>query len=259
MLDGETSTSVKSRDIEAIILSHYHFDHIGDPSTFPSAVSLVVGPGFLDAYASTYPASENAMTLASDIAGREVKEINFVSGLKAAGFDADDFFGDGSLYLLNAPGHCNGHICALARTSTEPDTFVFLGADACHHVGLLRPSEHLPLPHTLSPNPLPQYSDTFLAETLLRIHPGRRRDQPFFQPLHLMFPEYENACETIGKIQALDADERVLVVLAHDAHLLGEMELFPNDLNGWREQDLKRRTRWAFCKDFQGVLELATK
>ena len=54
---------------------------------------------------------------------------------------AIDFFGDGSLYLVNTPGHYPGHISALARVSSsnntedggEGGTYVFLGGDCCHN------------------------------------------------------------------------------------------------------------------------------
>lgn len=39
-------------------------------------------------------------------------------------------FGDGSFYLLEAPGHATGHMCGLARTTADPPLFVFMGADA---------------------------------------------------------------------------------------------------------------------------------
>lgn len=41
-----------------------------------------------------------------------------------------DFFGDGSLYLVDAPGHLQGHLNMLARTG--PGKWVYLGGDACH-------------------------------------------------------------------------------------------------------------------------------
>lgn len=36
--------------------------------------------------------------------GRELREINFNTGIYIGGFPAMDFFGDGSFYLLDAPG-----------------------------------------------------------------------------------------------------------------------------------------------------------
>ena len=37
---------VAPESINAVIWSHSHWDHIGDPSTFPGSTDLVVGPGF---------------------------------------------------------------------------------------------------------------------------------------------------------------------------------------------------------------------
>lgn len=47
---------VNLTEIESIIWSHGHFDHTGDPSTFPTTTELVVGPGFKDASLPAYPA-----------------------------------------------------------------------------------------------------------------------------------------------------------------------------------------------------------
>lgn len=77
---------------------------------------------------------------------------------------AIDYFEDGSFYLLDAPGHAIGHICALARVTSslgviapgkqhEEDSFVLLAGDAVHHVGELRPSPLLPLPAEIKPSP----------------------------------------------------------------------------------------------------------
>lgn len=47
---------VAPRSISAIIWSHSHWDHIGDPSTFPHSADLVVGPGFKEGMLPAYPA-----------------------------------------------------------------------------------------------------------------------------------------------------------------------------------------------------------
>lgn len=46
---------VAPESIKAIIWSHSHWDHIGDPSTFPNSTDLVVGPGFKKAMLPAYP------------------------------------------------------------------------------------------------------------------------------------------------------------------------------------------------------------
>jgi len=50
-------------EVESIIWSHYHFDHIGDISTFPLTTELVVGPGFSDTYLPAYPTNPNSTLL----------------------------------------------------------------------------------------------------------------------------------------------------------------------------------------------------
>jgi glyoxylase-like metal-dependent hydrolase (beta-lactamase superfamily II) len=54
-----------------------------------------------------------------------------------AGFPATiDFYGDGSLYVIDAPGHLFGHVNLLSRT--EPSRWVYLGGDCCHDPRILR-------------------------------------------------------------------------------------------------------------------------
>jgi len=50
--------------------------------------------------------------------------------------NALDFFGDGSLYLVDAPGHLYGHVNCLVRTDPA-SRWVYLGGDSCHHPDLL--------------------------------------------------------------------------------------------------------------------------
>lgn len=148
-----TGVDVKSTDIEAVIWSHNHFDHVGDPSTFPPSTDLIVGPGSKKQYWRGYPTDPERGLLDSDAQGRKFREIGIPKGddcLKIGRFDAMDFFfGDGSFYLLDAPGHTVGHTCGFARVTSSPDSFVLMGAEACHHAGLFRPTEYVPLPSTI--------------------------------------------------------------------------------------------------------------
>ncbi|KAL8664290.1 MAG: hypothetical protein Q9168_007937, partial [Polycauliona sp. 1 TL-2023] len=95
---------VDPKSINAIIWSHYHWDHTGDPSTFPHSTDLVVGPGFKDAFVPAYPANQDSAIHESDYANRELREISFDSDLTIGGYKALDYFGDGSFYLLDSPG-----------------------------------------------------------------------------------------------------------------------------------------------------------
>ncbi|KII92268.1 hypothetical protein PLICRDRAFT_102470 [Plicaturopsis crispa FD-325 SS-3] len=235
--------------IDAIIWSHTHIDHIGDPSLFPKSTELVVGSGTRDKFFPTYPENPNSTIPQSYVEGRTVTEVSFDSeaSINIGEFRAVDYFGDGSLYLLEVPGHITGHISALARVT--PTTFIFLGGDVCHHPGQLRPTSTL---HTVVPCP---------GELLSITLPPDYFDEPVdlharTHPL-LCFPKpgtgdtvHEDpprAAESIGKLAAhFDAQPNVFVVVAHDVSLEGIIDLFPASLNAWKENGWKERGTWAF-------------
>lgn len=250
---------VRSTDIEAVIWSHHHFDHIGDPSTFPASTTLVVGPGVPKLCWPGYPTNPDAMVLDADIAGRAVHEIDFASNpLRIGGFDAFDYFGDGSFYLLDSPGHSIGHITALARVTTGGgDSFVFMGADACHHPGVLRPTEYLPLPKQMSPSPL-KGLHACPGELLQRLQRNGGTEEPFFEVSPVLFPDHTAAKETVRKMVELDAADNIFVILAHDESIRDHIDLFPKAINDWKAKGLRSATRWLFCKDFAAALEQQT-
>jgi len=102
-----SDASLPLSSINAIIWSHYHTDHTGDPSHFPKSTSLVVGPGFKDNKQTFpgYPKNPDAVVCQDAFEGRDLVEIDFGDGFEIGGFKAVDFFGDGSFYLLQASGH----------------------------------------------------------------------------------------------------------------------------------------------------------
>ncbi|KAM0450631.1 hypothetical protein ACHAPV_010415 [Trichoderma viride] len=51
--------------IESVVWSHWHFDHVGDVTTFPASTELVVGPGFTKAYFPGYPTHPDSHILES--------------------------------------------------------------------------------------------------------------------------------------------------------------------------------------------------
>lgn len=50
------------------VLSHWHWDHIGDPSTFPPTTDLIVGAGFKEAMLPGAPANPESPIRESDYA-----------------------------------------------------------------------------------------------------------------------------------------------------------------------------------------------
>ncbi|ROV99860.1 hypothetical protein VSDG_02930 [Cytospora chrysosperma] len=55
--------------------SHIHFDYIGDPSRFPPATELIIGPGVKAAAWPGYPINPDGSVLDSAAAGRSVRKI----------------------------------------------------------------------------------------------------------------------------------------------------------------------------------------
>ncbi len=95
---------LKPADIRYVALSHLHADHAGNVGLFPKATFLVAAAELAWARATPAPISVDA---------------NYVNLLAQAQVDADDkdrdVFGDGSVRLLQAPGHTPGHRVLLVR------------------------------------------------------------------------------------------------------------------------------------------------
>lgn len=113
--------------------------------------------------------------------GRYIRQMNFEKdggALMIGRYRALDYFEDGSFYLLDAPGHDVGHMCALVRTT--PSTFMFLGGDACHHAAEFRPTEYLPLPNHIPSFKHPTNNIPCPCSFFEQIHPKKSRTKPYY-------------------------------------------------------------------------------
>ncbi|MCJ1421068.1 hypothetical protein MMC32_007430 [Xylographa parallela] len=247
--------------LDSIIWSHWHWDHRGDAAQFPQKVNLVVGPGFQDHFMPGYPENPNSPILESETRGRKIQEIGFDSTFKLGQFPAHDFFGDGSFFLLDAPGHAKGHMCGLVRTT--PDTFIFLGGDICHFSGMFRPSAQVELP---DPVPATAGLDNYFpspcpCSLLTSFHPaapdqGLARKSPYYGVSSHPTSAYMEAALAEASINAMtefDADPNVLVCITHDGVLLDVLPLLNNDpqsdIGDWKQKGYKERARWAFLNE----------
>ncbi|KAL8925748.1 MAG: hypothetical protein Q9172_002089 [Xanthocarpia lactea] len=259
---------IDPKSINAIVWSHHHWDHIGDPSTFPHSTDLLVGPGFKDAFIPAYPTEPSSPIRESDYADRQLREISFDSDLTIGGFKALDYFGDGSFYLLDSPGHSIGHMCGLARTTTSTATFIFFGGDCAHHGGEFRPSPTLPLPSTITPSPLPHLYPTACPGSLfIPIHrlydPSARTtatdlptNQPFFLSTAGGAHDLDQCRDSVRKMSAFDGKENVLVMIAHDAQMLDVVTCFPKGkANQWKAEGWKGKGAWQFLGDFEEAVK----
>ncbi|KAK5046739.1 hypothetical protein LTR84_007500 [Exophiala bonariae] len=258
----EHEFGVSQGAIEAVIWSHWHYDHIGDISKYPASTDLVVGPGFKEAFIPGYPLREDGLIRQSDYEGRELKEISFdaTTDIRIGGFLAHDFFGDGSFYLLDTPGHAIGHICGLARVTAgqgSDSTFVFMGGDACHHGGEFRPTKFLPLPKRIKLPPTPVWPTGICpGDVMQKLHFKNDACSPFYDVSQDFPLNREQLLSTIDKMQEFDAAPNVFVVLAHDQTLLDMgMDMFPKSVNDWKSKAYDVEGRWGFLNDFAKAAE----
>ncbi|MEO8546651.1 MAG: MBL fold metallo-hydrolase, partial [Burkholderiaceae bacterium] len=92
--------------IKFVGISHYHGDHTGQVGSFPKA-TLLIGKGDWDVLSDPKPnPAANAAPFANWISG----------GGKVEPQQLDkDVFGDGSVVILNTPGHTPGHHSLLVK------------------------------------------------------------------------------------------------------------------------------------------------
>ncbi|KAL2839397.1 beta-lactamase-like protein [Aspergillus pseudoustus] len=127
-------------DIDTVILSHVHYDHHGDPADFRNA-HFFVGAGSLSLLRHGLGIRASHQFFDPDLFRDSSPVTEFplpgTTPWKGLGpFQAVlDFFGDGSLYVVDAPGHLPGHINLLCRVGAAK--WVYLGGDSCHDLRLL--------------------------------------------------------------------------------------------------------------------------
>ena len=264
--------------IDGIIWSHAHWDHISNAALFPTNVPLIVGPGFREEYFPGWPEDEEGDVNADAWqGGREVIELDFrrnamaespdqslsdaaklpvgkllvnASRCRLGEMNALDVFADGSLYLLDAPGHSPAHICALARTGPSSETgseFVLLAGDAFDHGGALRPSKYCHLPQSIIETA--NLSSELLARTQVANAGGTSAYARPFLPDAF---DNDSAVQTLEKLAGLDARDDVLTICAHEK--LSEADgiaFFPKQLNGWKERNVREALLWRFLNDFK--------
>jgi N-acyl homoserine lactone hydrolase len=114
--------NLKPENIKYVGISHYHGDHIGQVGSFAQSTLLI---GKADWEALTDPAKATAMadpkTFAPWIGGGS--KVEPVPGDK-------DVFGDGTVVMLNTPGHTPGHHSLLVKL--QQTGYVLLTGDLAH-------------------------------------------------------------------------------------------------------------------------------
>jgi glyoxylase-like metal-dependent hydrolase (beta-lactamase superfamily II) len=140
-----------AKDIDEVIVSHVHWDHVGTSSDFERS-KFLVGSGTLHVLehgaGPHYPAeifNKDELPLdrtyefpppdekTAEVAAKRQTEHNWHP---LATFPAAiDYFGDESLFVIDTPGHLLGHANLLARIGERK--WAFLGGDCCHDSRIL--------------------------------------------------------------------------------------------------------------------------
>ncbi|KAL3461033.1 beta-lactamase-like protein [Aspergillus heterothallicus] len=156
--DSLRAGGIEPRQVDTVILSHVHYDHVGTPSAFTKAI-FIVGHGTRDLLQngmSYHSAAHFERDLLPNDRTVELPPVTttgpfgsvVTSALRPVAGTVKhtwhplgpfgsviDLFGDGSLYIVDSPGHLVGHLNVLVRV--REDHWVYLAGDACHHPRLL--------------------------------------------------------------------------------------------------------------------------
>lgn len=115
--------------VEFVGISHHHNDHTGQLASFPKA-TLLIGEGDWDMVRAGNPP---AGVSAKDFTARRAPFVPWISGgatVKPLTRDRHDVFGDGSVLMINLPGHTPGHHGLLVKL--EKTGAVLLTGDVTH-------------------------------------------------------------------------------------------------------------------------------
>ncbi|EGN96610.1 hypothetical protein SERLA73DRAFT_93143 [Serpula lacrymans var. lacrymans S7.3] len=178
--------------VETVVLSHLHWDHIGDSAPFTNATFVVGGAcrSIIDSGHLSDPTSlivQNAIPLDRT---RFLSLSDFATSIGP--FPRTfDYFGDGSMYIVDAPGHLAGHVNIFARTSAD-GAWIFLAGDSAHDFRLV----------------------TGEKEIAVRLDAAGH--------IQCSHANKEDAAETIRRIGSLLNVPRVQILIAHDSSWYNE-------------------------------------
>jgi glyoxylase-like metal-dependent hydrolase (beta-lactamase superfamily II) len=121
LVDQLAKLNLKPEQIKYVGVSHYHGDHIGQAGSFPSS-TLLIGKGDWDALSNAPPGGmANPAPVKHWLSG----------GGKVEPVPKDkDIFGDGTVVMLDMPGHTPGHHSLLVKLKEKGN--VLLTGDLAH-------------------------------------------------------------------------------------------------------------------------------
>jgi hypothetical protein len=121
-----------------LMSSHVHFDHCYPFSSFLPKATALFGPGSIDHVKPGWPATDSPyfseLVDPSHPWHSNVHELPSKEDKRWKPFGtfdhAWDLFGDGSFWIIDAPGHIAGNVAAAGRLKSGE--WVIMGGDCCH-------------------------------------------------------------------------------------------------------------------------------
>jgi glyoxylase-like metal-dependent hydrolase (beta-lactamase superfamily II) len=121
LVEQLAKVNLKPEQIKYVGISHYHGDHIGQAGSF-TASTLLIGKGDFDALTNAQPGG---------MANPAPVKHWFGGGGKVEPVPKDkDIFGDGTVMMLDMPGHTPGHHSLLVKLKEKGN--VLLTGDLAH-------------------------------------------------------------------------------------------------------------------------------
>jgi glyoxylase-like metal-dependent hydrolase (beta-lactamase superfamily II) len=121
IVDQLAQINVKPEQIKFVGISHYHADHTGQVASFPGA-TVLIGKGDWEGITAPKP----------NVGANVAPFTHWISGggkLEALPGDKD-VFGDGTVVIINTPGHTPGHHSLLVKLAGAGN--VLITGDLAH-------------------------------------------------------------------------------------------------------------------------------
>ncbi|PHH66299.1 hypothetical protein CDD81_7892 [Ophiocordyceps australis] len=153
ILDDAKSVGVDSNHVNYIIASHAHWDHVFPVGSYFPKAKVICGPGTLKFAEKSWPDYPDSTfdgriwnPAKSELPIQELPDPKTAPGKwqPVGPFKHGyDFFGDGSFWVIDSPGHCPGHLSALVRTRDKHGKrrWIVLASDCMHCYDLLHSPE----------------------------------------------------------------------------------------------------------------------